>query len=126
MNQANNSTSSGIQPNVAGLLCYLLTWVTGVVFLIIEKQNKFVRFHAFQSVIVFVALWIIYVVFIWTFIIPIIVGVLMFIMWVLLMYQAYKGKMYKVPLAGKWAEKLANSSSAPTAPQPPPPAPPPA
>jgi uncharacterized membrane protein len=122
MNQANNNTSSGIQPNIAGLLCYLLTWVTGIVFLIIEKQNKFVRFHAFQSIIVFVALWIIYVVFIWTYIIPIIVGILMFIMWVLLMYQAYKGKMYKVPLAGNWAEKLANSSSAPTPPQAPPPA----
>jgi len=112
MSETNNTASSGLQPNVAGLLCYLLTWVTGIVFLIIEKNNKFVRFHAFQSIIVFGVLWLIYVIFIWTFIVPIIVWIVMVISWIFLMIKAYQGKMFKVPLIGNWAEKLANGKSA--------------
>ncbi|MDP3142898.1 MAG: hypothetical protein Q8N14_02985, partial [Candidatus Omnitrophota bacterium] len=46
-------TSTGIEPKVAGLLSYLLGFITGVIFLLIEKENKFVRFHALQSIIVF-------------------------------------------------------------------------
>ena len=41
-------TSTGLPENVAGLLCYVLGWITGIVFLLIEPGNKFVRFHAFQ------------------------------------------------------------------------------
>jgi len=46
-------TSTGLQENIAGLLCYVLGWVTGIIFLFIEKENKFVRFHAVQSIVVF-------------------------------------------------------------------------
>ena len=112
MSETNNTASSGLQPNVAGLLCYLLTWVTGIIFLIIEKNNKFVRFHAFQSIIVFGVLWLIYVIFIWTVIVPIIIWIVMVISWIFLMIKAYQGKMFKVPLIGNWAEKLANGKSA--------------
>ena len=108
MSETNSTASSGLQPNVAGLLCYLLTWVTGIVFVIIEKKDKFVRFHAFQSIIVFGVLWVLYVIFVWTFIVPIIIGILMFILWVFLMIKAYQGQMVKIPLIGNWAEKLAN------------------
>jgi len=45
-------SSTGMQPNVAGLLCYLAGWITGLIFYLIEKENKFVRFHAMQSIIV--------------------------------------------------------------------------
>ncbi|MFC1909399.1 DUF4870 domain-containing protein [Chloroflexota bacterium] len=45
-------TSTGLPENVAGLLCYVLWWVSGIVFLIIESENKWIRFHAFQSIIV--------------------------------------------------------------------------
>ena len=51
-------TSTGIQPNVAGLLSYVLGWLTGLIFFLIEKENKFVRFHALQSMIVFGALFV--------------------------------------------------------------------
>ena len=46
-------TSTGINPTVAGLLCYLLGFVTGIIFLVLEKENRFVRFHAMQSIFVF-------------------------------------------------------------------------
>ena len=48
-----NKTSSGLNENVAGLLCYVAWWVSGIVFLIIEKDSKFVRFHAVQSIAAF-------------------------------------------------------------------------
>jgi len=102
-------TSLGIEENVEGLLCYLLGWVTGIIFYIIEKENKFVRFHALQSIIVFLPLSIIS----WFFLlIPFIgwvigwiIGILMLILWIVLMIKAYHGEMYKVPIAGDIAEK---------------------
>jgi uncharacterized membrane protein len=105
----NNKTTTGIQPNLAGLLCYVLGWITGIVFLLLEKENRFVRFHAVQSIFVFGALNIIGIIFGWIpiirWIIPPIVGVVAFILWILLMYQAYQGKMYKLPWVGNIAEK---------------------
>jgi uncharacterized membrane protein len=46
------SGTSGISENVAGLLCYVLGWVTGLIFYFIDKR-PFVRFHAAQSIVVF-------------------------------------------------------------------------
>ena len=98
-------TSSGIEPNVAGLLCYLGTWVTGLIFFLIEKDNKFVRFHALQSIIVFAALNVIILVpFIGWFLVPF-MGVVGFILWIVLMIKAYQGEMFKLPIAGDIAEK---------------------
>jgi uncharacterized membrane protein len=111
MTTVGEKSTTGIQPNVAGLLCYVLTWLTGIIFLVIEKENKFVRFHAFQSIITFGSLMVIDLIFVWTFIIPIIVGVLIFALWIILMIQAYQGKMFKLPLIGNYAEKLAFGSA---------------
>ena len=52
-------STTGLEPNVAGLLCYLGGWITGIVFLVIEQKNKFVRFHALQSIVTFGALTIV-------------------------------------------------------------------
>ncbi len=41
-------TSMGVEENIAAVLCYVVGWITGIVFLVLEKENKFVRFHAFQ------------------------------------------------------------------------------
>ena len=49
-------SSTGMSASTAGLLCYLFTWITGIVFLIIEKRSTFVRFHAWQSILTFGAL----------------------------------------------------------------------
>ena len=104
-------TDTGIKENVAGLLCYLLTWVTGVIFLIIEPKNKFVRFHAFQSIVVFATLNIAMLIFWWIPILGWIVGFIVwiggFILWIVLMYKAYQGLKYKLPIAGDMAEKWA-------------------
>ncbi len=104
-------TSTGLKENVAGLLCYVLCWVSGLVFLLIERENKFVRFHAFQSIIVFAALLVVSLVFSP---IPLIGGiiawlawVLAIILWILLMVKAAQNEKFKLPWAGNLAEKWA-------------------
>lgn len=107
-----NNTSTGIQQNVAGLLCYLVGWVTGIVFLIIEKENKFVRFHAVQSIVVFGGYTVIAIILsfipIIGWIIGLLLGIAAFILWIMLMLKAYQGQTYKVPIAGKIAEDQIN------------------
>ena len=102
-------TSTGLDENIAGLLCYVLGWISGLVFILIEKENKFVRFHAMQSIIVFGILniagiilgWIPFVgLFLWP-----LISVLGLILWIVLMVKAYQGIMYKLPWAGDLAER---------------------
>ena len=102
-------TSTGLEDNIAGILCYVVGWVSGLIFLLIETEDKFVRFHAVQSIIVFSTLNLIGIVFGWIpffnmFIWPL-VGGLGFVLWVVLIYKAYQGIMYKLPIAGDLAEK---------------------
>jgi uncharacterized membrane protein len=111
MSEPKEKTSMGLDQNVAGLLCYVLGWVTGIIFLVLEKNNKFVRFHAIQSIIVFGAITVAdiilgFIPFIgW--IIAWLLGLLAFILWIILMVKAYRGEMYKLPVAGDIAARQA-------------------
>jgi len=103
-------STTGLEPNIAGLLCYLGGWITGIVFLVIEQKNKFVRFHALQSIVTFGALTVAGALLSW---IPFFggffiaaIGILAFILWILLMVKAYQGELYKVPVAGHVAEGI--------------------
>jgi uncharacterized membrane protein len=102
-----SGTSTGLQENVAGLLCYVLGWVTGIVFLILEANNKTIRFHAFQSILVFAILTVIDIAFGWIFILGPLIWAVTFIVWILLIVMAAQGKKYKLPWAGNLAEKWA-------------------
>jgi uncharacterized membrane protein len=108
-------TSTGLEPNVAGLLCYILGWITGLIFFLIEKENEFVRFHAKQSIVVFGAFsavsilffilgWIPYIGVLF-FVLNVLIGILSLVIWVMLMVKAYQGERYKLPWAGDFAEK---------------------
>ena len=99
-------TSTGLDENVAGLLCYVLGWISGIVFLLIESENKFVRFHAIQSIIVFGILSVAGIILNWIPFIGWVVPAVVFILWVVLMVKAYQGTRYKIPWAGNLAEKL--------------------
>ncbi len=99
-------TSTGINPTVAGLLSYLLGFVTGIIFLV---MNRFVRFHAMQSILSFGFLFVINIVlhfipFIGWALVPIL-GIVSLIVWILLMVKAYKGEYYKLPVVGDMAEQ---------------------
>lgn len=102
-------TSTGMEPNVAGLLCYVLGWITGLIFYLVEKDNKFVRFHAMQSIVVFGALTVVSII---LSVIPLIgwiiswlLWILALVLWIVLMVKAYQNQWYKLPIAGDFAEK---------------------
>jgi len=96
-----------------GALAYLLGPVTGIVLLIVEKKNQFVRFHAMQSTVVFGALLLFTIVlgivpvlgWIIALILSPLVGLVSFILWLVLMWKAYSGEKYKLPYVGDLAEK---------------------
>jgi len=102
-------TSTGLVENVAGLLCYVLGWVSGLVFILIEQENKFVRFHAMQSIIVFGALTVASFILGWIPFIGVFFASLIWLLglalWIVLMIKAYQGTRYKLPWAGNLAEK---------------------
>ena len=110
-------TSTGLEENIAGLLCYLLGIITGIVFYVIEKDSKFVRFHAVQSIVVFgtilVIQWVLIPIVMMVPIVGWVVGGLLglvvfivsIVLWILLMYKAYRGERYRLPIAGNLAEK---------------------
>ena len=114
MSEAKGKTSTGLEQNVAGLLCYVLWWVTGIIFLMLEKENKFVRFHAIQSIVVFGPITVVLIILSFLgrigSILGYIFGALAFILWIVLMVKAYQGQMYKIPVAGDIAAKSSNPS----------------
>ena len=99
-------TSTGLDDNVAGLLCYVLGWISGTVFILIETENKFVRYHAMQSIIVFGILTVAGIILNFVPYIGWLVPAISFILWVVLMVKAYQGAKYKLPWAGNLAERL--------------------
>jgi len=115
-------SSTGLSANVAGLLCYVAGWVTGIVFVVLEKKSIFVKFHAWQSIMTFGVLTLAHLILSrmlidigWsTFSLGLIrvgtvfgwiIGLGMLALAIILVIQAYQGKMWKVPWAGDWAEK---------------------
>jgi len=105
-------TSLGMDENVEAALSYFLGFLTGILFFVMEKESKFVKFHAMQSIAVFIALFVINMVLgiilsitiVGLMLLPLIY-LLELILWIMLMYKAYKGEKFKLPIAGDFAEK---------------------
>ncbi len=105
-----DASSTGLDRNVGGLLSYVCGPISGIIFLIIEKKSAFVRFHAMQSTVTFAGLFVIGLI---TNVLPVL-GVLIslllapvtLILWIILMYKAFQGERFKLPLVGDWAEQL--------------------
>jgi uncharacterized membrane protein len=105
----NKNTVLGVTENLEALLCYVGCWVTGLIFLFLEKDNAYVRFHALQSVVAF---GILHAAFFVVRILPILggflsymIGVMIFVLWIVLMVKAYKGERYKLPAVGDFVER---------------------
>jgi uncharacterized membrane protein len=116
---------TGLAENIAGLLCYVLGWVTGIIFFLIDKR-PFVRFHAAQSIVVFGGLHVISILighFIgfgflggwgwnggsWGLIVLLyeLINLVSFILWILLMIKAAQHEKFRVPIAAEFADQLA-------------------
>jgi uncharacterized membrane protein len=106
---------SGLSTNAAGALAYV-TIIPAIIFLIIEPYNKnsFVRFHAWQSIFLGIAMFAVDMVlsFIpivgWFFLLPLaMLGFL--VLWVICLVKALKGERFKLPLIGNFAEQQAGA-----------------
>jgi uncharacterized membrane protein len=97
-------SSTGLEENVAGFLCYLLGFITGIVFLVVEKKSSFVKFHAKQSTITFLGLFVITLLIGWIFVIGTLILIFSLILWLVLMIKALQGERYALPIIGKMAE----------------------
>ena len=95
--------------NILGAVAYLLGFITGIVLLLVEKKSQFVRFHAMQSTMLFGGIFVANFALGFIPILGWIVGLLLtftaFILWIVLMWKAFQGEMYKVPKIGDMAEK---------------------
>ena|SRR6476660_494608 len=122
-------SSTGLDENIAALLSYVFGWVSGLIFFLIEKDSRLVRFHAMQSLlfnvavaVIAIALWIVFAVLflistqisgvlstllgliatlVW---IVLIVGIL--IAWIMCLIKAYGRQYFKLPIVGNFAEKF--------------------
>ena len=113
------SPTEGLDENVAGLLCYVLGWITGLIFFLIDKR-PFVRFHAIQSIGMSIALFAVYLVigvlftmlhfmsmgFLALAIYPLL-GLLIFVLWIFMMYKAYQHEKFMLPIIGPIAANMA-------------------
>ena len=101
-------TGLGLKKETSGALAYVLGPITGVVFLVLDK-DPFVRFHAMQSIVVFVGLfaiqWMLGLTLILAILVPL-VGVVSFILWLMLIYKAWQGEEWEVPFVGKLVRQL--------------------
>ncbi|MFD1705967.1 DUF4870 domain-containing protein [Siminovitchia sediminis] len=109
-NQVLIKSSTGLEENIAGLLCYLGTIVTGIIFFALEKNSSFVKFHAMQSIVLYVFLWILglgvgYVPFVgW--LLKALFSLIGFILWIVLMVKAYHHEQTKLPIVGDITENV--------------------
>ena len=102
-------SSTGMSANVAALLAYVFGLITGLVFFLIEKESKFVKFHAMQSMCVSGAFFVVGMVLAF---IPVLGGVLAVLLnlaglvgWIVCMVQAYQGHWFRLPIVGDFAAK---------------------
>jgi uncharacterized membrane protein len=110
-------TSMGMAAHVAGALSYIFGWITGLIFFLAERDNKFVRFHAMQSILLsltFIVLWFIFYVLLIPMLLSGLGGLLLLMPFVWLLgfalvivciVQAATGKWFKLPLIGEIAMK---------------------
>ena len=105
------ASTEGLAENVAGLLCYVLGWVTGLIFLLTDKR-PWVKFHAAQSIAVFGGLTVIRIglLFMSHFLgwaIFGLVGLLSLVLWIFLMVKAYQHETVRIPIAADIADSIA-------------------
>src|SRR5687767_12845543 len=122
-------SSTGLDENIAALLAYIFGWIGGLIFFLIEKESRFVRFHAMQSlllnvlfVVIFIVLWVVSIVMVvissqlpgaLAMVVNLIVTLLWIVLWVglviawiMCLIKAFQKQYFKLPIIGNMAEKF--------------------
>jgi uncharacterized membrane protein len=117
------SAVGDLDANIAALLAYVMTWLSGLVFYLMEKENRFVRFHAMQAILLGATIVVVLIVFsvIWTItayiswilgsffgLLGVLVWLVLLAAWIMCMVKAYQGQQFKLPLLGDIAENIIN------------------
>lgn len=107
-----NNSSTGLPENVAAALCYVLFWISGLLFLLVERRSRFVRFHAMQSVMAFGILAVAniavqFVAFVGQ-ALGFVLSIITVALWLVAMVQAWQGRRWKMPIIGDEAERQAD------------------
>ena len=118
-NSQYGASSMNIDPKLAMGLSYVGGWVTGLIFFLLEKQNRLVRFHAMQSILFFGGLTVLNIVFSvasgvgipFIGLLSYIVGIVGFVGWIVLLVNGFQGKYFKLPVVGDYAERYANQGT---------------
>ncbi len=115
------AAATGMTDNVAGMLAYV-TFIPAIIFLVTAPYNRsrFVRFHSFQSIFLFVAVFAIQILLSILTVVPLLIFITgplhllvalgAFILWIILLLKANQGQMFKLPIIGDLAEKQANAA----------------
>jgi uncharacterized membrane protein len=108
-------TKLGLEENIEAMLCYVLGWITGILFLLLEKESEFVRFHAAQSTVTFLGFTVVSVIIGQLSAIPLIglmfmiinalIAIFACIVWLVCMIKAFQGERFKLPIVGNIVEK---------------------
>ncbi len=120
---SNSPRGTGLDPNVAAALSYSLGWITGLIFYLIERENRFVRFHALQSILFNIAVFVVLGglgAFLALFtavpglniimgalgsLVSFLISLAVFVVWIILMVRAYRGERYHLPVVGDLADQ---------------------
>jgi uncharacterized membrane protein len=129
--QTATKSSTGLDENIAALLSYVFGWVSGLIFFLIEKDSRLVRFHAMQSILLNAAalvvgflLWFVWVIAAIIFaqvsdvlasLVSLVLGLLIFVFYIgiliaviLCLIKAYQKQYFKLPVLGNFAEKFSS------------------
>jgi uncharacterized membrane protein len=99
--------STPVPQGVAGLIAYFLPIIGGLLFLFLERENKLVRFHAVQSILLWIFFIIISAIFSWIPGLNILLWLFILIVWIFMMYQALMERQFELPVIGRIARKQA-------------------
>ena len=120
------ASSTGLQPHFAGALAYLAGPFSGILVLLAERTNRFVRFHAWQAIIGlgalgFLTVGLLVLAFLGLFVSPVVfktlyfaagvTGIIWLVAWATCLVKAFGGSVWKLPLAGDFAERRAEYRS---------------
>lgn len=102
-------TSNTLERRLAAVLCYMLWIVSGLIILIVERDDRFVRFHALQSIMYssVVLLTLIVLTIVGLSLLTSLLGMAALALWAMLMFRAARGEWWELPLVGAWSERIA-------------------